>query len=75
MPGADLVGVAGLSDQVDNHYFRIFSSALMFSLFGTADYSVSRKAVIANLLPNKLFMALLVNKWVKQLLSWLLERI
>lgn len=36
MPGADLVGVAGLSDQVDNHYFRIFSSALMFSLFGAA---------------------------------------
>ena len=31
MPGADLVGVAGLSDQVDNHD-RIFSSALMFSL-------------------------------------------
>lgn len=34
MPGADLSGIAGLSDQVDNHYFRIFSSALMFSLFG-----------------------------------------
>lgn len=36
MPGADLAGVAGLSDQVDNHYFRIFSSALMFSIFGAA---------------------------------------
>lgn len=36
MPGADLSGIAGLSDQIDNHYFRIFSSALMFSLFGAA---------------------------------------
>ena len=36
MPGADLMGMAGLSDQVDNHYFKIFGSALMFSVFGAA---------------------------------------
>lgn len=34
MPGADLSGYAGLSDQVDNHYFKIFGSALMMSAFG-----------------------------------------
>ncbi|MES2142122.1 MAG: TrbI/VirB10 family protein, partial [Pseudomonadota bacterium] len=36
MPGADLAGMAGLHDQVDNHYFRLFSSALTFSVFGAA---------------------------------------
>lgn len=33
-PGADLMGMAGLQDQVNNHYVRIFGSALAFSLFG-----------------------------------------
>lgn len=33
MPGADLTGFAGLTDQVDNHYFRIYGSALLMSLF------------------------------------------
>ncbi len=33
MPGADLSGFAGLHDQVDNHYFRIYGSALLMSLF------------------------------------------
>ena len=35
MAGADLSGYAGIEDQTDNHYFRIFSSALLFSVFGT----------------------------------------
>ena len=34
MAGADLAGYSGIEDQVDNHYFRIFSSALLFSVFG-----------------------------------------
>lgn len=32
MPGADMGGIAGLNDQVNNHYLRIFGSALMMSL-------------------------------------------
>ena len=36
MPGADLSGMAGLHDLVNNHYLRIFGSALMFSMFGAA---------------------------------------
>lgn len=31
MPGADAAGYAGLSDEVDNHYFRIFGSAVLMS--------------------------------------------
>ena len=31
MPAADSAGYAGLSDQVNNHYFRIFGSALLLS--------------------------------------------
>ena len=34
MPGADLSGFAGISDKVNNHYFKVFGSALLFSLFG-----------------------------------------
>ena len=36
MPGADLAGYSGLHDQVNNHCFRIFGSALLFSVFGAA---------------------------------------
>lgn len=32
MPGADQAGYAGFEDQVDNHYFKIFGSAILMSL-------------------------------------------
>jgi len=38
MPGADSAGYSGFNDEVDNHYFRIFGTAFLMSLFsgGTA---------------------------------------
>ncbi|MGE5516191.1 MAG: TrbI/VirB10 family protein [Bacteroidota bacterium] len=33
MPGADQSGYAGFNDQVDNHYLRVFGSAVLMSLF------------------------------------------
>lgn len=41
MPGADQGGYAGFNDQVNNHYFKIFGSALMLSLVG-AGYQISQ---------------------------------
>lgn len=32
MPGADVSGNAGFTDEVDNHYFRIFGSAVLMSM-------------------------------------------
>ena len=32
MPGADMAGMAGFNDRVNNHYLRIFGSALLMSL-------------------------------------------
>ena len=32
MPGADMGGMGGFNDEVDNHYFRIFGSAFLMSL-------------------------------------------
>ena len=32
MPGADQAAQSGLADKVDNHYFRIFGSALLLSV-------------------------------------------
>jgi len=32
MPGADMAGYAGFNDEVDNHYLRIFGSAVLMSL-------------------------------------------
>ncbi len=41
MPGADMTGYAGFSDQVDNHYLRIFGSAILMSLItGGLSYAV-----------------------------------
>lgn len=36
MPGADSAGYAGFHDQVDNHYLRVFGSAILLSLIGAA---------------------------------------
>lgn len=35
-PGVDLTGAAGLSDKVNRHTIRLFSSVVMMSLFGAA---------------------------------------
>jgi len=41
MPGADISGYAGLNDQVNNHYIRIFGSAFLMSIItGGVSYSV-----------------------------------
>jgi len=32
MPGSDISGYAGYTDKVDNHYFRIFGSAILMSM-------------------------------------------
>jgi type IV secretion system protein VirB10 len=36
MSGTDSLGQAGFADLVDNHYFRVFGSSVLISLFGTA---------------------------------------
>jgi type IV secretion system protein VirB10 len=41
MPGADEGGYAGFNDQVNNHYVKIFGSAIMLSLVG-AGYQLSQ---------------------------------
>lgn len=41
MPGADMAGNAGYTDDVNNHYFRIFGSAALMSLIsGGMSYSM-----------------------------------
>lgn len=41
MPGSDSAGYAGFNDQVNNHYFRVFGSALLMSAI-TAGVSLSQ---------------------------------
>ncbi len=36
MPGSDVGGYAGFNDEVNNHYLRIFGSAILASLFSAA---------------------------------------
>ena len=36
MPGVDVVGAAGVNDQVDNHYWRTFGNATLLSLISAA---------------------------------------
>ena len=44
MPGADSAGYAGFKDQVDNHYFRLFASAVLMSGI-TAGITISQDEV------------------------------
>jgi type IV secretion system protein VirB10 len=36
MSGVDSIGQAGFTDQVNNHYMKVFGSAILISLFGMA---------------------------------------
>ncbi|WP_025983523.1 TrbI/VirB10 family protein [Xanthomonas phaseoli] len=45
MPGADTAGYAGFRDQVNNHYVRIFASALLMSgVTAAASYATDRNS-------------------------------
>ena len=49
MPGTDQAGFAGLEDQVDHHYVRIFGSAILMSIItGAYDYSQGNRTGIGN---------------------------
>lgn len=48
MPGTDGVGRAGFEDQVDNHLFRLFGSALLLSLVTTGATMAQNPAGSAN---------------------------
>lgn len=50
-PGADLMGMAGMHDLVNNHYVRIFGSALAFSMFGALG-QLSQPKQAANAYPS-----------------------
>ncbi|MCY0386741.1 conjugal transfer protein TrbI [Robbsia sp. Bb-Pol-6] len=44
MPGADSAGYAGFRDQVNNHYLRIFASAILMSgVTAAASYATARR--------------------------------
>ena len=43
MPGADMAGYAGFTDEVDNHYLRIFGSAFLMSMItGGMSYAMDK---------------------------------
>lgn len=45
MPGADSLGRAGLNDQVNNHYWRLFGTALLMSaITGGVSYATDRNS-------------------------------
>jgi type IV secretion system protein VirB10 len=49
MPGADMAGYAGFTDQVNNHYMRIFGSAMLMSLItGGTSYATDSMPTTGN---------------------------
>ena len=49
MPGTDQGGFAGLEDQVDNHYTRIFGSAILMSVItGAYEYSQGSNTAVGD---------------------------
>ncbi len=57
MPGIDLRGYAGLHDGVDNHYTRIFGSALLFSVLGAAGQLSQPRGAADQLSPQQVMYA------------------
>lgn len=72
-PGVDLAGMAGLHDLVNNHYFRIFGSALLFSLFGAAG-QLSQPQQSGNVLTNQQIIYGAVGQQMSQTGAQLIQK-
>lgn len=49
MAGTDAEGYGGFNDQVDNHYFRTFGSAVLLALIGTGiDMAIPESSTVSN---------------------------
>lgn len=49
MAGTDAEGYGGFNDQVDNHYFKTFGSAILLALIGTGmDMAIPENSTLAN---------------------------
>lgn len=49
MAGTDAEGFGGFNDQVDNHYFKTFGSAILLALIGTGmDMAIPENSTLAN---------------------------
>ena len=74
MPGSDQGGYAGFRDQVNNHYFKIFGSALMLSLVG-AGYQISQPQQDARQFPsNQDILAAEVGRQFAQISNEIIRR-
>lgn len=73
MPGADQGGYSGFSDQVNNHYFKIFGSAIMLSLVG-AGYQISQPSSNGEFPSNQEIIAAEVGRQFAQVSGELIRR-
>ncbi|RYZ91118.1 MAG: hypothetical protein EOP04_01585 [Proteobacteria bacterium] len=73
MPGADQGGYSGFSDQVNNHYFKIFGSAIMLSLVG-AGYQISQPHSNGEFPSNQEIIAAEVGRQFAQVSGELIRR-
>lgn len=73
MPGADQGGYSGFNDQVNNHYFKIFGSAIMLSLVG-AGYQISQPRSNGEFPSNQEIIAAEVGRQFSQVSGELIRR-
>lgn len=73
MPGADQGGYSGFSDQVNNHYFKIFGSAIMLSLVGSG-YQISQPRSNGEFPSNQEIIAAEVGRQFAQVSGELIRR-
>lgn len=73
MPGADQGGYSGLNDQVNNHYMKIFGSAIMLSLV-SAGYQISQPQSGGNFPSNQDIIAAEVGRQFSQVSGELIRR-
>ncbi len=74
MPGADLMGAAGLSDLVDHHYTRVFGSALLMSVFGAAGQLTQPKDSNANQINNEQIIYAAIGQQLSQTSTQLIAK-
>ena len=73
MPGADQGGYSGFNDQVNNHYFKIFGSAIMLSLVGSG-YQISQPRSNGEFPSNQEIIAAEVGRQFSQVSGELIRR-
>lgn len=74
MPGADVSGFAGMTGNVNNHYWKVFGNAMLLSLFSAASQLSQPQAAVSGTYNSQQIMAAAMGREINMMGRMLIQR-